>query len=91
MDPGAVAFIRPACASTSQIEKREAARPTALPLTAILELGQAEKNRSWGEKLIGVISQVESLHDRLPAGIDVTRLGGGHSPLEGSDCTRHTV
>ncbi|MBP7634535.1 chromosome segregation protein SMC, partial [Candidatus Ozemobacteraceae bacterium] len=41
-------------------------------------------------KLIGVISHVESLHDRLPARIDVTRLGGGHSTLEGPGCTRHT-
>ncbi len=41
-------------------------------------------------KLIGVISHVESLQERLPARLEVTRLGGGHSTITGPGCTRHS-
>lgn len=40
-------------------------------------------------RLIGVISHVESLQERLPARLEVTRLGGGHSTITGPGCTRH--
>lgn len=40
-------------------------------------------------KLIGVISHVESLQDRLPSRLEVTRLGGGHSTITGPGCMRH--
>ncbi len=37
-------------------------------------------------KLIGVISHVEALKERLPARIDIQRLGGGFSSLSGPGC-----
>lgn len=40
-------------------------------------------------KLIGVISHVESLQERLPARLEVIRLGGGHSIITGPGCVRH--
>lgn len=40
-------------------------------------------------KLIGVISHVESLQERLPARLEVIRLGGGHSTITGPGCVRH--
>lgn len=40
-------------------------------------------------KLIGVISHVESLHERLPVRLEVVRLGGGFSTITGPGCRRH--
>ncbi|MBF0502638.1 MAG: AAA family ATPase [Candidatus Riflebacteria bacterium] len=41
-------------------------------------------------KLIGVISHVESLKERLPVRLEVVRLGGGLSTISGPGCTKHS-
>ncbi|MFZ2957465.1 MAG: AAA family ATPase [Candidatus Ozemobacteraceae bacterium] len=41
-------------------------------------------------KLIGVISHVEALKERLPVRLEVQRLGGGLSTISGAGCTRHS-
>ncbi len=40
------------------------------------------------DKLVGLISHVEAIRDRLPARIEIQRLGGGFSSLTGPGCRR---
>jgi exonuclease SbcC len=40
------------------------------------------------DKLVGLISHVEAIRDRLPARIEVQREGGGFSTIQGPGCRR---
>jgi len=48
----------------------------------------ALSNLQREDKLIGVISHISSLKERIPTQIEVTRIRGGRSTLQGPGCNK---